>query len=786
MARSRAGDETARRPPPVTSRSGRMIFLLQLLHTGGPMTAAALAAAAGVSEQTVRRDIRVAEASGIPVRRADNGRELQAGQAPAPSHAPACYEVPAKYGDQLARSWRQAKLARLLQNGARMTGQQMVEALGIPRNTLVRDVGALRAAGIAVDARAGGAGGYRMPDDMRHLLEGLDTAGVQLLVLGGTPPVPSDRTIVVSWAYAVHHDLPGPLVDQLRRARDLKTRHAAAAEQHASDVAAVWEACRELTGPRASVDQAVAAVSELTARARNERRSGPGHRAQPATADALRHARRRLTAARAALRAAKSSAYPRLQPQFAALAERYRATFSQLRQAAVYGGLDWDTANAVTWQYMIGARQVAHRRQRGLPANLRTRPWDGTGTLTVQLERLTGEAPRSPALLADPGGRYRAQVLLRPWVDPAVWRAMTPLERRQMMVGSLRIRVGSGAHASSVTLPVLVHRMLPADADVARIKVTRQRVGLRYRASVSVLARLPQPARPGVGRNVAVLTCWRDLPDGAVRAAVIAGAGPPPAQLLKSGVVRDHGHWAEAVIPASWREVSATVQQLNARRGRERSRLRAWLRYWMAENPEAAAALDPDGMLAAAIAPAAGGAARAAAEAPGRLAGVVSRLTASPAAGSGEVAARLRRWQQRERRLRHWEANERDQFAARRAHAWCNVAAWVTSGARVVVMDEPPATGQVVEDRGPDGQRAQASRYVVVPSLLRARVTSAARVRGVPAVLTPLPASPPQHACGAPLEPRAAMTAAPGPCPGCGDHLDPDVAALAQLAARAG
>src|ERR1700735_364432 len=152
---------------------------------------------------------------------------------------------------------------------------------------------------------------------------------------------------------------------------------------------------------------------------------------RPETDTRRRPPRRRLTQAHAELRTAKAAAYPRLQPQFAALAEGYQDTVADLRHAAVAGGLAWGTANAITWDYIVGARQAALQRKRGLPARLQVPPWDGTGTVTVQLSRVSGETPRSPALLADPRGRYRHQALLQPWIDPGAWQAMAPQERAQ-------------------------------------------------------------------------------------------------------------------------------------------------------------------------------------------------------------------------------------------------------------------------------------------------------------------------------------------------------------------
>jgi biotin operon repressor len=739
--------------------SNRRIHLLQLLQTSGPMTALELAGNLGVPERTVRRDISALTAAGIPVR---------PGAAPADS-----FRLPDGYRTQLAHARRLAAALQMLHARGRMTGSQLAAALGTSLRTVHRDAAALSAAGIALQADTGTAGGYRLPAGYHARLDGLGAADVQLMVLGALPDWgPAEGMMITSLAYAVDGELPALLLEELHRAHELKTRLAAAAHEHDGRVKAIWAGCPELVGAHGVFDQADSAVRDLNEQAREERRSSPGRRAYPETRAQLRLARARRAEAKEALRAARDGVREELVPQFKAAQAGYRAAIGDICSASVDGGLYWATVNAVSQQYRIAGDQAAGMRSRGMRSHLRGRPWDGTGTVTVQLQRLAAEPARSPARLAAADGRYSDQCLLQPWVRPADWDVMSQHDRHRLQAGTLRIRIGSGELAGLVTLPVVVHRMIPAEADVARVEVTRKLIGTRYRSHVAVIARVPQPSPPLDGQRVAVLACWRELPDGAIRAAVIMGAGPPPRRLVTAGVVRDHGSFAEAVIPASWRELRQRIGKLRAGRAQDRKQMRAWLDTWTAEHPGFGGVLDAGGDLAV------GGTDDA-------LNAAAVRLSVAPPPGCSEPAARLAKWRRDDRWLHEWHANEWDQLSGRRDDAWSNIADWLATESRLIMTGQRAAPAPVPR-RGAhvdslEQKAARANRSLVAPSLLRYRITAAARRRGVRSEQVPVPSLPLLHDCGAPLDESAFLTDSLYRCPGCGTEIDPDVDAAARL-----
>jgi hypothetical protein len=198
--------------------------------------------------------------------------------------------------------------------------------------------------------------------------------------------------------------------------------------------------------------------------------------------------------------------------------------------------------------------------------------------------------------------------------------------------------------------------MLPAEVDIARIEVTRHRTGMRYQARVGVVAYGPKPSPRRDGLRVGVRVCWRGLPGGAIRVAVVKGAGPPPESLVAAGVLRASSDWAEAIYPASWRDLSQRTQMIATRRARGREELRRWLTDWISGHPADAEVLDPAGTLPA--------------FAPRDLAAAATRLRGATPAGCEEPAEKLQAWLEWDRRLLQWEASEREQLAGRRNDAW--------------------------------------------------------------------------------------------------------------------
>jgi hypothetical protein len=402
----------------------------------------------------------------------------------------------------------------------------------------------------------------------------------------------------------------------------------------------------------------------------------------------------------------------------------------------------------------------------------RFRRFAGAGTIAVQLPRGQDDPPRTPELLASSTGKWRNIARLTPWWPPEVWQRLGRGEQRRLARGSFRFRVGSGAHAQLVAVPVVIHRPLPPEADVVMVRITREQVAGHFQARISVVARIPTPPVRVAGPTVAVHLGWRSLPDGALRVAAVAGASAPPGHV--ADVVRHHGSWWEIVLPGSWRAVASQLNTIRSRRGVELERLRDWLVARTSTHPDTASALPLPGELRRW-------------RSPRRFAALALALRDTPPGQVAEAAQRLETWRRQDRHLWEWETNERRQLLARRNDAWQRVAAWLAGQAGQVLLDSwalPPLRA-VPDVSAPDDLQAQAARANLVlaaPGTLRSAIQNAAQARGVP-VSAPKLVATNHHACGFPLDAVGRMASALVRCQHCGEEVDQDYNTLCHLLA---
>jgi hypothetical protein len=140
-----------------------------------------------------------------------------------------------------------------------------------------------------------------------------------------------------------------------------------------------------------------------------------------------------------------------------ARAAAIRATY----RTAIDGGLYWATYNEVLGRHRAAVARVKARRKQGYRSDLRFRHFAGVGTIVVQLSRGHDDPPRTPELLASSTGKWRNVARLTPWWPPEVWQRLGRGEQRRLARGSFRFRIGSGATAQLVEVPVIIHRPLP-------------------------------------------------------------------------------------------------------------------------------------------------------------------------------------------------------------------------------------------------------------------------------------------------------------------------------------
>jgi hypothetical protein len=443
------------------------------------------------------------------------------------------------------------------------------------------------------------------------------------------------------------------------------------------------------------------------------------------------------------------------------------------------------TVNDTMNHHATSVARVAKMRREGQQAQVHFRRWSGEGSIAMQLQRRAGDPARTPETIASAAGKWSNVAMLAPHEDPGVFASLPRGERRQAARrGRLRFRIGSGPAAAHIELPVVIHRMLPADADITGIRVTRRVQAGKPQVHVCVSARIREVPRRVEGTLPGVHCGWRALPDGALRVAVIAGAGQPPEGL--AGVARAHGDWAELIIPPQWRDTQARAEKIRSRRGQSMDALRARLLAWLEQHLGARPWMNPCGTMARWRSPAPFAA----------LAIDVRRYGALGLACCGEdpasaaaMSADLEAWRQ-DKHLWHMEAGQRSRLLRRRDEMWRRTAAWVTADAAVVAMDEwevaPLARRPgLTEEDDPQARAARANRVLASPGYLRQAIRVAASALGATVTEPQTTSATVHHVCGTPLDRAQRMKQVMVLCPACNVMVDQDWTALQVLLAAA-
>lgn len=532
---------------------------------------------------------------------------------------------------------------------------------------------------------------------------------------------------------------PGPeVIAQLRMATQLWNKLVEIERAHEEAKDAIWLSVPAVKDTAAALEDARAALSAakermLAARSQDRttipRREDASHLAQ--LRDGAATCAKRLTAARKEASAA-------LQPAFAAAkAERataIKATYPDFVQGR---GLGWGTYNdIVRRRFPAAVAKVEERRKAGLPAQLRFRRFDGTGTLTVQIQHQAGAPPRTLRALNSGVHPKSATLSMTPWRDPGEGRP-EGAERH----GLLRLAAGRGrGHGPlRLELPVVLDRYMDAAADIAEVKLSRRATAGQYRWHVAIAYRLPAPGPRQSGVTLDVDFGWASGgTDVGLRVARVSWGsqppGPPPDGIAPLVVM---GDCIEIWMPAQWRHLAGRPDAIRA----DRDDLFNMIR------DKASGVLSADAGVLAAVARSnaeSWAAAGREGEPPAITAATVSRWRAprrlAMLAGvwpqEHPLAADLEAWRRRDRHLHEFEAHERAQILSRRTDAYRKVAAWLAGSAREIVIKDidVAAIRRVPDVGGEDTFEARGSRrqiHFAAPGELRAAIESAARARGV-------------------------------------------------------
>ena len=362
----------------------------------------------------------------------------------------------------------------------------------------------------------------------------------------------ADSSVTVH-TMGVHYrwELPNIVRAQLRLAHDLREDLVTLQLAYADDVRAIWSSYPEVAAAESELHRAeetAAAASEQVSAERVRLRSKRvGAELTTQLAEARADVKATRQARRDAIARVKDNAAQRLREHTATLLAAQKQLYRRYCQD---NDLYWATYNDVFRNHKTAVQRIRRQRLEGKPATLRHHRFDGTGTITVQLQRTAAMPPRSPRLLSDPAGRYH-NFLVLPWIDPDRWAAMTRAEQRAAGRVVVRMRAGTvDGQPQWIDIPVQAHRWLPADAEILNARLTVDRVAARLSARLSITARIGSPTAAD-GAAVAVHLGWRDTERG-IRVATWRSTQPLDISgRLSNVMVTDDGVTGSIVVPRS-------------------------------------------------------------------------------------------------------------------------------------------------------------------------------------------------------------------------------------------
>lgn len=591
--------------------------------------------------------------------------------------------------------------------------------------------------------------------------------------------------LVYKYGTRAHWDAPQVVVDQIRLANQLRNTLVEIENTSDADMAAMWSQHPEIAAVEEDLTAATTILEEAIAAAKTQHQQDRTRTTRPKTSKAVSEARKRVRELKATRREHIAAAYavmkPRIEEIRAARKAAIKATYAKYSQE---DGLYWGTYNRTLDHHKVAATRIASARKNGQPAQLRFHRFDGSGSITTQVMRSSGDPIRSPKLLTEGASKWRNVIRLPEACAavPAEWATLARSEQRQRGAGEIVMSMGT--QHGLLTVPVRIHRPLPPDADVAMVELVRTRIASRYETSVCITVKIPDPEPSSDGPPIAVHLGWRRRPDGSTRVATIRSTGGLVVPDGLRDVVACHGRWAEIVFPARIDAVAGRPASLRGRRDSMFAPVLEKLATWLEGNPSVWA--DDEKLAPSNVRKW---------KSPGRLASLTVRWRDEPPAGAEGLLAELEAWRRQDKHLWEWEANERQQTTRHRDQVWRNVASWLTTTAGVIVVDDSSMAdlrrkGAVEQDPNLPGSVEDAARAraaMVAPGRLRELVTVAAARRGV--TVTTVPAAGLSQVCsgcghkggGGTVQAASHLIV----CDGCGRTYDQDQNAVKHMLKRA-
>ena len=355
--------------------------------------------------------------------------------------------------------------------------------------------------------------------------------------------------------YQFTADLPPEIMRQLKLTNGLWNSLVRSYRQYEADVADVWSGFPDIAAIEASmqaVDEEIEALVAEIKKARAAQHGGTSKLARvntPAT-KVLAAKRKEYTALRkerkGRIEEVHATAEPLLERALEARNNREKLMYSQF----VLGGGYWATFNDVRRdRFTTALKRSRQAAKQGQPSKLRTHRPRPSGTLTVQLQKGTGRQERTPEQLASADSAWR-NVLKVPLIDREAWNDASRAKRRAMGRSMIRMRIGQdeSGEAQHVDIPVQIHRQLPPGAVVTQARLAIREVGPDLRASVIVIANVPDPEPRTRGPMVMLHLGWAQHEHGI---QIASWASTSPLSIPAA--------WRHVIIPTDGRRINGVV-----------------------------------------------------------------------------------------------------------------------------------------------------------------------------------------------------------------------------------
>lgn len=603
--------------------------------------------------------------------------------------------------------------------------------------------------------------------------------------------------------YGVHHSfarhLPEVLIQQLRMGHHLRNDLVRVSLDREQALKDLWSSYPQVAHAESAVETAEQRLQDALEAQKAAKVAQRTRAPKGPTNQEVKDARAAARTARQERRDAISRARTDAKPHIAELYATEKAAVKDLyRQRCTEGTLFWATFNTIVDRHKESVKRVAAARGQGRPATLRFKRWDSTGRIAVQLQRGKSAPARTPATIADGERSPWRNVLTLPWMDPDEWDRMSRAQQRHAGRVTARVRCGAthddrgGKTPVWVDVPIQMHRMLPADADITNAELVISRTGPTTKAHLCVTARVPDPEPVTTGPTVAVHLGWHHADAGTVVATWAADRRLDVDPLVRDVLTCDPGQRTGTItVPDTVLDRITAGDKIRARRDLDLDGLRAEIVEWLtAHGPlDHPTRTDEDGK------PEQVTAARVAQwRSPARFAALAIAWRDHPPAGAGELAERLESWRRADKRA--WDTSEHARVKATRHRddRYKRAAADLAAIAGRVVVDDTSVADLARADRDVDQMgttglpgsildEASARRAHTAPGALRASIVAAATREGVPVVTVPAKGlSTTCHRCG--KNDPAARAGRIITC-ACGATWDPDQNAVALMLTRA-